>query len=87
MEYKMLTEIRTESARAKRREIMKKTGKDFSGRRDKILVPRKDNLVQALATRPSMETLLVGCITIAQMEVVHIQSKKGVDNWLIVRYS
>lgn len=50
MEYVMLTEVRTEQAKKLRRENMKKRGVDFSARRDKVLVPRKDKLVNALQT-------------------------------------
>ena len=55
LEYRMLTERRTESARAERRRIMKEEGRDYSGRRDKQLVPRTDGLVQALNTRLTMD--------------------------------
>jgi len=55
LEYKMLTERRTEAARAERRRIMKQEGRDYSGRRDKQLVPRADGLVQALNTRLTMD--------------------------------
>ena len=45
MEYVMLTEVRSSEAKQIRRETK---GRDYSPRRGKILVPRKDRIVQAL---------------------------------------
>ena len=45
----MLTEQRTEEAKAVRRKALA-SGRDYSPRRGKVLVPRKDYLVQALTT-------------------------------------
>ena len=49
MEYRMLTEARSDESKAIRRKMMKQ-GRDFSPRRGKVLVPREDDLVQAITT-------------------------------------
>ena len=55
----ILTERRTEEAKKIRREHKAKTGKDFSPRRGKEVVPRKDGLVGTLTTSPTIEQTLV----------------------------
>lgn len=47
LEYRMLTEVRSEEAKRIRRETK---DRDFSPRRGKVLVPRNDQLVQAVTT-------------------------------------
>jgi site-specific DNA-cytosine methylase len=49
LEYRMLTEVRSEEAKKTRRQSQKQ-GRDYSPRRGKILVPRSDGLVNALQT-------------------------------------
>jgi DNA (cytosine-5)-methyltransferase 1 len=55
----ILTERRTEEAKKIRREHKAKTGKDFSPRRGKEVVPRTDGLVGTLTTSPTIEQTLV----------------------------
>ena len=55
----ILTEQRTEESKRIRREHKAKTGKDFSPRRGKEVVPRTDGLVGTLTTSPTIEQTLV----------------------------
>ena len=55
----VLTERRTEEARKIRQEHMKKTGKDYSPRRGKEIVQKKDGLVGTLTTSPTIEQTIV----------------------------
>ena len=58
--YKVaLTERRTEESKKIRRETMKETGKDWSPRRGKELVPRTDGLGNCLTTGQTKEHLLL----------------------------
>lgn len=52
MEYTMLTEVRTDEAKAIRR-ANQKLGRDYNPKRAKKLIPRTDGLVQALQTAPT----------------------------------
>lgn len=74
MEYVMLTEVRTEEAKAIRRQA-RTTGKDFSPRRGKILVPRKDGLVQALMA----SGLTKDHILLATQKSINTQLKSSKD--------
>jgi len=64
LEYKgiqdtcVFTETRTENAKKIRREYKKLYGKDFSGRRDKVLVPRTDGKCNCLTTSLTKEHIL-----------------------------
>jgi len=51
----VLTEIRSDEAKKIRREHKEKTGKDFSPRRGKVIVPKKEAIVGTLTTRKSIE--------------------------------
>ena len=53
---------------------MRQTGKDFSGRRDKILVPRKDGLIQALQTQLTMDHYVLG---IPKSTLMQLKSTKS----------
>jgi len=55
----MLTERRTEESRKIRSKIMKESGKDWSPRRGKELVPRMDGLGNCLTTGKTKEHLLL----------------------------
>jgi DNA (cytosine-5)-methyltransferase 1 len=58
--YKVaLTERRTKEARKIRRKMMKEEGRDWSPRRGKELVPRKDGLGNCLTTGQTKEHLLL----------------------------
>lgn len=54
-----LTERRTEEAKKIRRDMRKKTGKDFSPRRAKELVPRTDGKANTLTTGVTKESLVM----------------------------
>ena len=51
----VLTEVRSEEAKKIRREHRAKTGEDFSPRRAKEIVPKKDPIVGTLTTRKNIE--------------------------------
>ena len=55
---KAMTERRTEESKRIRKEHMKKTGKDWSPRRGKELVPRADNKANCLTTSMTKEHIL-----------------------------
>lgn len=55
----MLTERRTEEAKKIRREYKEKYGKDYTPRRAKELVPRKDGMSNCLTATPSREHLVL----------------------------
>jgi DNA-cytosine methyltransferase len=54
-----LTETRTEEAKKKRAAHMKKIGKDYSPRRDKQLVPRRDGKSNTITTGITKESLVI----------------------------
>lgn len=55
----VLTEVRSEESKKIRREHKAKTGKDFSPRRGKEIVQKKDGLVGTLTTSPTIEQTIV----------------------------
>ena len=54
-----LTEARTEAAKKLRRKMQLEEGRDYNSRRDKKLVPRKDNLANTVTASPSVEHLII----------------------------
>jgi len=53
-----LTEARTEEAKRSRREVMKNTGKDYSPRGAKELVPREDGKANTITISPTKSSLI-----------------------------
>ena len=62
MDWKALTEVRTEEAKKIRRKYQKQ-GKDFSPRRAKELVSRQDDIMNNLTATQTVEHLLVSMPT------------------------
>jgi pheromone shutdown protein TraB len=92
----MLTEARSEEAKKIRREMMKQ-GKDWSPRRGKVLVPRKDHLANTLTTIKEDVNRLVLVIpksidmqiqstkdTLKDIKIMETQERLAQENWRIL---
>lgn len=78
----MLTEKRSENAKEERRLTRQKTGKDYSSRRDKIIVPREDNLSGCLTASMSIDRLLINGTKIRILTPLECERLMGFpDNW------
>jgi len=77
-----LTEKRTEEAKKLRSEYMKKTGKDFSPRRMKELVPRDDQKANTITTGATKESLLLLPQGIRKLTPIECERLQGLpDNY------
>lgn len=77
-----LTEARTEEAKRLRSEYMKKTGKDFSPRRAKELVARKDGKSNTITTGATKESLLLSSKGIRKLTPIECERLQGLpDNY------
>lgn len=77
----MLTESRTQEARNIRRESMKK-GKDWSPRRGKELVPRKDDLSNTITANESKESFMLDGSRIRRLMPTECERLQGFpDGW------
>lgn len=76
-----LTETRTEEAKAIRRENMK-NGKDFSPRRAKELVPRKDEKSNTITTGQTKESLILQDTVVRKLTPIECERLQCMpDNW------
>ena len=79
--YVMLTERRTEESKLIRKE-MRKTGKDWSPRRGKELVPRNDNIGNCVTAGQSNERFLTDGTRIRRLTPLECERLQGFpDNW------
>ena len=77
-----LTEARTEEAKKLRREHIKKTGKDFSPRREKELVLRKDEKANTITTGQTKESLILTNSQIRKLTPIECERLQGLpDNY------
>ncbi len=77
-----LMEQRTERAKELRRKYRKETGKDFSPRREKELVPRNDNKANTITTGNTKESLILENSTIRKLTPVECERLQGLpDNY------
>lgn len=77
-----LTEKRTEEAKKLRSEYMKRTGKDFSPRRMKELVPRDDQKANTITTGATKESLLLLPQGIRKLTPIECERLQGLpDNY------
>lgn len=77
-----LTETRTKEAKKLRREHMKMTGKDFSPRRAKKLVPRKDEKANTITTGQTKESLILTNTHIRKLTPIECERLQGLpDNY------
>lgn len=53
------TEARTEESKEIRRKVKKESGKDYSPRRGKIVVPRTDRKANCVTTAPTIENMVI----------------------------
>jgi len=76
-----LTETRTEEAKAIRRENMK-NGRDYSPRREKELVPRKDEKANTITTGQTKESLIIQDTQIRKLTPIECERLQGLpDNY------
>ena len=77
----MMTEARTDEAKEIRRQNMK-NGKDYNSRRDKELIPRKDDLANCVTSAQSMERFLSNGTKIRKLTPMECERLQGFpDNW------
>lgn len=77
-----LTETRTEEAKEIRKQVRKEEGKDFSPRRGKTLVPRKDDIGNCLTTSQTKEHLITDFTKIRRLTPIECERLMGLtDNW------
>jgi len=77
-----LTEARTKEAKEIRRKSMKEDGKDYSPRRGKELIPRKDTLSNCLTTGQTKECLITDFTKIRRLTPVECERLMGLpDDW------
>lgn len=77
-----LTERRTEEAKQLRREYKERTGKDFSPRRMKELVPRDDNKMNTITTGLTKNSLVLQDSIIRKLTPVECERLQGLpDNY------
>jgi DNA (cytosine-5)-methyltransferase 1 len=82
-----LTERRTKEARETRSKIMKETGKDWSPRRGKELVPRDDGLGNCLTTGQTKEHLIIDDFRIRKLTPLECERLMGLeDEWTKTGY-
>ena len=79
--YVMLTERRTEESKIIRKE-MRKTGRDWSPRRGKELIPRNDNIGNCITAGQSNERFLTDGTRIRRLTPLECERLQGFpDNW------
>jgi len=76
----VLTEIRSEEAKKIRREHKAKTGKDFSPRRAKEIVPKKEPIVGTLTTRKSIEQSIFDGKVLRRLTPLEFFRLQGADD-------
>lgn len=77
-----LTETRTEEAKRIRSEHYKKTGKDWSPRFEKELVPRQDEKANTITTGNTKESLILENMTIRKLTPIECERLQGLpDNY------
>lgn len=77
-----LTEARTEEAKRIRKECRDKTGKDYSPRRAKELIPRADGKSNCLTTGITKEHLLVNDFIVRKLTPIECERLQGLpDNY------
>lgn len=75
-----LTETRTEKAKELRKAHMKKYGEDFSPRREKELVPRKDEKANTITTGQSRESLILENQSVRKLTPTECERLQGVPD-------
>lgn len=81
-ELKALTERRTEEAKRLRKEHREKTGKDYSPRREKELVPRDDGKMNTITTAPTKENIISDGYIYRKLHPIECERLQGLpDNY------
>ena len=81
-QVRALTEARTDHAKEMRKKLRKEEGRDFSARRDKNIVERKDNLSNCITASKDIEKLIRTDNAYRQLTPLECERLQGFpDGW------